>query len=607
MIISTQLLNQFIMDFIAIFYSLILFFIVMLVLTGIVNSCIRSSESEKVYQHKPKRSSVVSNTDLMSETHTPDNTNECHYENDCIDSDDEFDEDTNEYEVDEEEVEFDNNIDYDSYLSAQNRMHGISLSYFNECKSMCNRITIFLEDLNSNIDLTTFIETNVGGIDVFDNYPEYKNYNKRLFSLFSMDITNCMIQMGHDFKQPTRENLALMLWIAEIIQDKVTIDYSNFELFWNRIAKDTTKILSAYPKIRDVNMSPHDFYIYKLLNAFEDFKTAESYMSLLYRFCSLVAYADGKLSYKEQTFIKGFDIDLNLIKSAGNACLPLSESKQLTPTATGNKKSIKHDSDPYIALEQLIGLGRVKEEVNRLANFIKIQKLRADEGLSTPSLSYHCIFTGNPGTGKTTVARILAGIYKDLGVIKGDRLVETDRSGLVAEYVGQTAIKTNKIIDSALDGILFIDEAYTLSKGSNNDFGAEAIATLLKRMEDDRDRLVVIIAGYEDEMEKFLLSNPGLKSRFSRTIHFDDYTQNELYSIFESYISNHDYALTSDAKSKLSELIHRDVSKKDKNFGNARYIRNLFEHTLENQANRLSKSASLSVNELRTINAADLC
>lgn len=257
-------------------------------------------------------------------------------------------------------------------------------------------------------------------------------------------------------------------------------------------------------------------------------------------------------------------------------------------------------------LNALIGLTTVKEEIKTLTNFIKIQQQREAKGLKTSQLSYHCVFTGNPGTGKTTVARIIAGIYRELGVLKKGHLVETDRSGLVAEYVGQTAVKTNEIIDSALGGVLFIDEAYSLASSSDNDYGKEAIATLLKRMEDDRDQLVVILAGYTDEMKEFIHSNSGLQSRFSRYIEFPDYSAEELYRIFELKAKRFDYTISEEAENRLKNHFNAIVDKKDKNFGNARFVRNFFEKTLEQQANRLASESNLTIQKLTEIKSEDV-
>ena len=257
-------------------------------------------------------------------------------------------------------------------------------------------------------------------------------------------------------------------------------------------------------------------------------------------------------------------------------------------------------------LDGLIGLNTVKEEVKTLRNYIVIQQEREKKGLKSTQVSYHCVFTGNPGTGKTTVARIVANVYRSLGVLKKGHLVETDRSGLVADYVGQTATKTNKIIDRALDGVLFIDEAYSLVGGGDNDYGKEAIATLLKRMEDDRNRLVVILAGYSDEMKQFIDSNPGLQSRFNRYIHFPDYNADELFQIFEVNCKKNDYLMTEEAQTALKSLLEKAVAEKDKNFGNARFVRNLFEKTLERQANRLSKQENLTKEMLTEITIEDL-
>lgn len=264
------------------------------------------------------------------------------------------------------------------------------------------------------------------------------------------------------------------------------------------------------------------------------------------------------------------------------------------------------DSHDYMAeLNSLIGLSVVKREVESLRNLIKIQAMRRQQGLPNTNMSYHMVFTGNPGTGKTTVARIVAGIYKELGILKKGHLVETDRSGLVAEYVGQTAPKTNAKIDEALDGVLFIDEAYTLV-GGENDFGSEAIATLLKRMEDDRNRLVVILAGYTNEIKEFIDSNPGLQSRFNRYIQFDDYSADDLMEILKLNLKKSRYKIKRDAFDRIQQYIQHQVAKRDERFGNARFIRNTFEKIVQNQADRLAQQPSINNNELSIITLEDV-
>ena len=249
------------------------------------------------------------------------------------------------------------------------------------------------------------------------------------------------------------------------------------------------------------------------------------------------------------------------------------------------------EGDPYQELDDLIGLGR-----------------REAQGLKTAKVSYHLVFYGSPGTGKTTVARIIGRIYKDLGVLKKGHTVETDRGGLVAKYMGQTALKTDTVIQQALDGVLFIDEAYSLvpEGGNGSDYGQEAIATLLKRMEDYRDRLVVIIAGYKDEMQRFIDSNPGLQSRFNRYIDFPDYSGKELTEIFKMYMKKNQYTLADDAEAYLKERFDEAVAHKDRNFGNARFARNVFEKSIQQQANRLSSQSNLSKKQLTELTIDDL-
>lgn len=257
-------------------------------------------------------------------------------------------------------------------------------------------------------------------------------------------------------------------------------------------------------------------------------------------------------------------------------------------------------------LNGMIGLKRVKTEVSSLRNFVIVQKQREKNGLKGMNVSYHCVFSGNPGTGKTTVARIVAGIYKELGILRKGHLVEVQRSDLVAEYIGQTAPKTNAKIDEALDGVLFIDEAYTLSKGHENDFGKEAIDTLLKRMEDDRNRLVVILAGYKNEIKGFINSNPGLESRFNRYINFEDYTVDELVQIFLSNLRKAQYKITQDAFLSVQGMIDQAVATKTPHFGNGRYVCNLFEKIVQKQSDRIAQMASPTIEQLCIITEEDV-
>jgi hypothetical protein len=259
-------------------------------------------------------------------------------------------------------------------------------------------------------------------------------------------------------------------------------------------------------------------------------------------------------------------------------------------------------------LNSLVGMENIKEEVRTLANFLKVQKIRADRGLAKTSVSLHAVFGGPPGTGKTTIARLMSRIYQGLGFLSKGHLIETDRSGIVAGYVGQTAKRVDEVVESALDGVLFIDEAYALvpREGGTRDFGQEAIDVLLKRMEDYRDRLVVIVAGYTDEMATFIESNPGLKSRFNRYFYFEHYTPEELTAIYERMAGQSHFKLIPEAREKLRGIFEELYLNRDKTFGNARMARNLFEKSIERQANRLAVMSSFTDEVLTTLLPADI-
>ena len=281
-------------------------------------------------------------------------------------------------------------------------------------------------------------------------------------------------------------------------------------------------------------------------------------------------------------------------------------------TATGGpapapepEKPKEPEKDPMEELESLVGLTTIKEDVKELMAFVKIQKLRKDAGLKSVPVSLHLVFTGNPGTGKTTVARIIGRLYKQIGVLSQGQLVEVDRSGLVAGYVGQTALKTQEQIKKAMGGVLFIDEAYALAQ-KDDAFGQEAIDTVLKAMEDHRDDLVVIVAGYTKPMEKFINSNPGLKSRFNKYFEFPDYTIDELEAIFNLNCKKYDYIVEEDAQKQIrARIVSRKMQRQD-NFANAREVRNMFEDIITNQARRVAAMENPTHDDMMLITVMDL-
>lgn len=280
------------------------------------------------------------------------------------------------------------------------------------------------------------------------------------------------------------------------------------------------------------------------------------------------------------------------------------EQKPATKKTTSSKaSSVKSSMEE---LEHLVGLSKAKREIREISDFAKVQKARQEQGLPTSDVSVHLVFTGNPGTGKTTVARLVAKIYKDLGIVSQGHLTEVSAKDLVAGYVGQTAIKTGEVIEKALGGVLFIDEAYTLLDKSGQGYGQEAIDTLLKEMEDNRGDFAVIVAGYNDLMREFINSNPGLKSRFNKYVHFDDYSADEMFDIFCLLCDKGAYEISEDAKELVRKHFENLCDSKDDSFANGRTVRNVFENIISKQASRIASKRNKTKELLSTIEAEDV-
>lgn len=457
--------------------------------------------------------------------------------------------------------------------------------------------------------------------DYFANVGSTKDeIQKHLRLLTCRDLLNISAALGHSYESMDRFE-AIGIWYF-LLRSK--IDGVSREDVVEPTGKARAMFLSDVEEakgMQDPGLVSLALHLQKI-----DVELRKQYMLHLYEYASVLANIDKTLTSSEVSFLNNFkmlqvskDIDNmpdSIIHGVPNSSRnsqsstvhraplrgtgPKHGNTSFTKKVEVQQEAPKDDSEKK--LMSLIGLANVKAEIKSVKNLISVQQARVAKGLQSVPVSYHYVFTGNPGTGKTTVARILADIYRELGVLTKGQLVECDRAGLVAGYVGQTAIQTNKKIDEALDGVLFIDEAYSLA---SDDFGKEAINTLLKRMEDDRDRLVVILAGYTGEMQKFMDTNPGLQSRFNHYIDFPDYSGSELLEIFERLAKKQDYTISDDLKEKLSLHLKGVLQAGNENFGNARYVRNLFEKAIIKQANRLA-TKNLSEENLTLLVAEDL-
>lgn len=468
----------------------------------------------------------------------------------------------------------------------------ITSEYIDLLKKEGNKALATCLDINNDQEFIKSIPTIID-----DSYQAVKYKAEHLLLRDIVKVFNDFADLYSDPINIPAKAKFLLIYFFEKLQGKdlsETYDHTKLnQLILSDQFDKNVKIIRETSFIKSAEYMKDEFLMPALL-----VKTKNNHLmvisSFLNRAASLIVKADNIITEKEEV----------LLKQVSN--------KIYNPTIKGSTAHFseipENDTLELVLqeLHELIGMEAIKKNVEDIANFLKVQKMREEKGLKNTNNALHAVFMGPPGTGKTTVARLLGRIYKHLGYLKKGHLVETDRAGMVAGYVGQTAIKADEIIKSAIGGVLFIDEAYSLNSGSFNDFGKEAIEILLKRMEDQRGELVVIVAGYPDEMESFIQSNPGLQSRFNRYFKFGHFEVDALLKIFKLNAEKADFVLTEDAEAKLTEILERVHEKRHKAFGNARTVRNLFEKIIECQANRIVSISPITEETLRTLTEEDV-
>ena len=514
----------------------------------------------------------------------------------------------------------------------------------NKISVLVDTLTEYLEENVSSHEMSVFFRTFCNAIEQLqpfaylsdsDVFTNSENYSDFIRSSIYVALISPMIIASNADGEIDRSELEVFIEMINSALDSITNVDSSYLRFYPLEEEDLSDFLehSTNADLIRISMNTnlqisHNFcFITAIKTGSLDF--VDQYMRIFDLAFKMVIEADGEISYEESIAYKDFKNGMKSIRKLAKTfssdemrtsflevarnnttqnSLKISETgfKSGTNIATESLSIDRALQESNDELNTLIGLTDVKREVKRLSNFLQIETKRKEAGLPSASQSIHFVFTGNPGTGKTTVARIMAKLLYGFGVLKSFKLIETDRSTLVGGYIGQTAIKTKEVLDSALNGVLFIDEAYTLSGKGQSDFGQEAIDTILKSMEDNRSSLVVIAAGYTIEMEQFLSSNPGLKSRFTRFIDFPDYNVKDLSKIFLELASKNQYILDQSALGNLSIIFHKLYRNRDGNFGNGRLVRNIFEKTLGNHSDRIVHLENFSKEILTTITSDDL-